>query len=107
MTRLSCELRGSSLIFKYELFHVDASSVTHRVWGGGGGGVIQSFVHALFYLAALPEYIASLRAEVEEEGRSKEGLDKTDKVDSFIKESQRMNPIGNRTVLLHLADGLR
>jgi len=62
---------------------------------------------ALFYLAALPEYIASLRAEVEEEGWSKEGLDKMHKVDSFIEESQRMNPIGNRTVLLHLASGLR
>ena len=63
-------------------------------------GVTQSFVHALFYLAALPEYIAPLRAEVEEvierEGWSKEGLDKMHKVDSFIKESQRMNPIGNR-----------
>ena len=63
-------------------------------------GVAQSFVHALFHLAALPEYIAPLRAEVEEvierEGWSKEGLDQMHKVDSFIKESQRMNPIGNR-----------
>jgi hypothetical protein len=62
--------------------------------------VTQSFVHALFYLAVLPEYIAPLRAEVDEvierEGWSKEGLDKMHKVDSFIKESQRMNPIGNR-----------
>ena len=66
----------------------------------GGGGVTQSFVHALVYLAALPEYIAPLRAEVEEvierEGWSKEGLDQMHKVNSFIKESQRMNPIGNR-----------
>ena len=94
-TCLSCELCGYSLIFKCKLFHVDASSVTHLV-----GVVPQSFVHALFYLAALPEYIAPLRAEVEEvierEGWSKEGLDKMHKVDSFIKESQRMNPIGNR-----------
>ena len=91
-TCLSCEFRGYSLIFKCEIFHVDAASVTQ--------GVTQSFVHVLFYLAALPEYIAPLRAEIEEvierEGWSKEGLDKMHKVDSFIKESQRMNPIGNR-----------
>ena len=31
---------------------------------------IQPFVHALFYLAALPEYIRPLRAEVEEDRKS-------------------------------------
>ena len=60
---------------------------------------IQSFVHALFYLAALPEYIGPLRAEVEEvierEGWTKEALDQMYKVDSFIKESQRKTPLEN------------
>ena len=63
----------------------------------------QTFVHALFYLAALPEYIGPLRAGVEEvierKGRSKEALDQMDKVDSFIKESQRKIPLGNRESL--------
>ena len=44
----------------------------------------QSFVHALFYFAALPACIEPLRAEVEEviecEGRTKEALDQMYKV---------------------------
>ena len=55
---------------------------------------------ALFYLAALPEYIGPLRKEIEEvnepEGWTKEVLDQMYKVDSFIKESQRKTPLGNR-----------
>ena len=46
-------------------------------------------MHALFYLAALPEYIGPLREEVEEvierKGWTKEALDQMYKVDSFIK----------------------
>ena len=57
-------------------------------------------MHALFYLAALPEYIGPFRAEVEEvierECLTKEALDQIDKVDSFIKESQRKTSLGNR-----------
>ena len=56
-------------------------------------------MHALFYLAALPEYIGHLREEVEEvirEGWTKEALDQMYKVDSFIKESQQKTPLGNR-----------
>ena len=59
----------------------------------------QTFVHALFYLAAVPEYVGRLREEVEEvirEGWTKEALDQMYKVDSFIKESQRKTPLGNR-----------
>jgi len=54
---------------------------------------------ALFYLALLPEYLAPLREEVEEttecEGWTKAALDKMHKMDSFIKESQRLHPPTN------------
>jgi cytochrome P450 len=57
-------------------------------------------MHAFYYLATFPEYLEPLRKEVEEvvksEGWTKAGLDKMHKIDSFIKESQRLNPIGNR-----------
>ncbi|KAF8153783.1 cytochrome P450 [Crassisporium funariophilum] len=58
-----------------------------------------TFVHAFYYLAAFPEYMQPLRDEVEEvikrEGWTKEGLDKMHKLDSFIKESQRLHPLGS------------
>jgi Cytochrome P450 len=48
-------------------------------------------------LAAFPEYIKPLREEVEEiiqrEGWTKAGIDQMCKIDSFIKESQRLHPI--------------
>ncbi len=59
---------------------------------------LQTFVYALFYLALFPEYWKPLRDEVEEvtksAGWTKEALDQMSKVDSFIKESQRLHPIG-------------
>ncbi|EDR01384.1 uncharacterized protein LACBIDRAFT_310984 [Laccaria bicolor S238N-H82] len=71
---------------------VNFAAITRLRWE------FQPFVHALFYLAALPEYIGPLRAEVEEvierEGWSKEALDQMHKVDSFIKESQRKTSLG-------------
>ncbi|KAF8959647.1 cytochrome P450 [Flammula alnicola] len=58
-----------------------------------------TFTHAFYYLVTYPEYIQALREEVEEvvkeEGWSKAGLDKMHKIDSFIKESQRLHPIAN------------
>ena len=57
-------------------------------------------MHALYYLASLPEYVQPLREEVEEvvksEGWTKAGLDQMHKLDSFIKESQRLHSLGNR-----------
>jgi cytochrome P450 len=57
-------------------------------------------VHAFYYLATYPEYMQPLREEVEEvvksEGWTKDGLDQMHKLDSFIKESQRLNPLANR-----------
>lgn len=56
----------------------------------------QALTQALYYLALLPEYWKPLRDEVEEalshEGWTKAGLGRMRKVDSFIKESQRLHP---------------
>nr|BED42931.1 cytochrome P450 monooxygenase [Trametes versicolor] len=53
-----------------------------------------TFTHALYNLAAYPEYIQPLRDEVEgiiaEEGWTKTSLGKMRKVDSFLKESMRL-----------------
>ncbi|KDQ49529.1 hypothetical protein JAAARDRAFT_165601 [Jaapia argillacea MUCL 33604] len=56
-----------------------------------------SFTHALFHLAANPQYIQPMREEVEaivnEEGWSKAAMQKMKKLDSFLKETQRYNGI--------------
>ena len=61
--------------------------------------MLQSFGHALFFLAEHPEYIQPLREEVdsivEKEGWSKASLAKMRKIDSFLKESQRLVGIGS------------
>jgi cytochrome P450 len=61
----------------------------------------QAFVQVLYHLAASPHYSASLREEVEsivkEAGWTKAALDRMSKVDNFIQESQRMNPVGSST----------
>ncbi|KAG5643941.1 hypothetical protein DXG03_009353 [Asterophora parasitica] len=57
-----------------------------------------TFCHALLYLAAFPEYVLPLRDEVQEvvdrEGWTHAGLAQMVKIDSFIKESQRLNSLG-------------
>ncbi|KAF8997910.1 cytochrome P450 [Cyathus striatus] len=57
-----------------------------------------TFLHALYNLAAHPEYIPELRKEIEEavaeEGWTKSTLDKMKKTDSFFKETQRLTPLG-------------
>lgn len=54
--------------------------------------------HALFDLCAMPEYVQQLREEVREivgkYGWTREGIHKLKKLDSFLKESQRMNHPG-------------
>jgi len=56
---------------------------------------MQTFVYLLYRLMANPEYIEPLRQEVEvaiaEEGWTKNGIDKMNKIDSFIRESQRVD----------------
>ncbi|KAF9528910.1 cytochrome P450, partial [Crepidotus variabilis] len=56
-----------------------------------------TFTQALYYLAANQRYIQPLREEVEEvtsrEGWTKAALDKMIRIDSFMKESQRLKPM--------------
>ncbi|KAI0337447.1 cytochrome P450 [Trametopsis cervina] len=59
-----------------------------------------SFVHALYNLAAMPEYADPLREEIEAQLGSdmskwtKDAFAKCWKLDSFLKESQRLNGLG-------------
>ncbi|KAF9478579.1 cytochrome P450 [Pholiota conissans] len=75
-----------------------------------------AFSHALYHLAASPEYLKPLREEVEEvvseEGWTKAALDKMVKIDSFLKETQRLHPLSsvmmNRVAVndYHFSNGL-
>lgn len=50
-----------------------------------------AFTHALYHLAAMPQYIQPMREEVEKvvgkEGWTKAAIDKLNMVDSFLKET--------------------
>ena len=56
---------------------------------------MQTFTQVLYRLLDNPEYIEPLRQEVEavvaEDGWTKAGLDKMHNIDSFIRESQRLD----------------
>ena len=60
----------------------------------------QTFMQVLYRLLANPEYIEPLRQEVEavvaEEGWTKTGMDKMYKIDSFIRETQRVDVLAVR-----------
>ena len=57
-------------------------------------------MQVLYRLLANPEYIEPLRQEVEavvaEEGWTKAGMDKMYKIDSFIRETQRIDVLATR-----------
>jgi hypothetical protein len=59
---------------------------------------VQAFTHALYYLAANPQHAVALRegvnAVVTEYGWTKAAVDRMYRIDSFIRESQRLNPVG-------------
>ena len=56
---------------------------------------MQTFVNVLYRLLSNPEYVEPLRHDVEaaiaEEGWTKAGMDKMDKIDSFLRETQRLD----------------
>ena len=60
----------------------------------------KTFTHALYHLAANPEYAEPLREEIErvvaEDGWTKASTARMWRLDSFLKESQRMNGVGAR-----------
>ena len=55
---------------------------------------MQSFTNVLYHLLSNPEYVEPLRRDVEtvvaEEGWTKAGMDKMHKLDSFLREAQRL-----------------
>ena len=63
--------------------------------------------HALFDLAAAPQYLQPLREEIEPiiaaEGWTKAAMGKMWKLDSFLRESQRFNGIGLSAYLSFLS----
>ena len=64
---------------------------------------LKSFTQALYMLASHPECVAPLREEAEtivrEEGWTRTALQKMRKVDSFMRENQRINGITSRDYL--------
>ena len=64
----------------------------------------QSITHALYHLAASPEYQQPIREEAEalisEEGWTKATMGKLWKLDSFLKESHRYNGMAVSTSLV-------
>ncbi|KAF9528911.1 cytochrome P450 [Crepidotus variabilis] len=75
--------------------------LTSRVLAINAGAIhttSMGFTQALYDLAARQEYVQPLREEVEKviarEGWTKAALDQMPQVDSFLKESQRLRPMG-------------
>ena len=62
-------------------------------------GSLQALTHALYHLAANPEYAIPLREEVRvlvaEHGWTKAAIDRMYKIDSFLRESLRLSPGGS------------
>ncbi|EIM80751.1 cytochrome P450 [Stereum hirsutum FP-91666 SS1] len=56
-----------------------------------------TLTHAIFYLATYPEYIPLLRAEadavISEDGWTKKGMQRMRRLDSFLRESSRINAV--------------
>ena len=65
----------------------------------------QSIIHAIYHLAANPEYMQPMREEIEavikEQGWSKVAVGKMWKLDSFLRESQRINGIVSSESVFH------
>jgi cytochrome P450 len=59
--------------------------------------MMQTSTHVLYRLLANPEYIEPLRQEIEavlaEEGWTKAGIDKMHKLDSVVRETQRIDSL--------------
>ncbi|KAH8996773.1 cytochrome P450 [Lactarius akahatsu] len=62
-----------------------------------------TFTNVLYRLLSNPEYVEPLRHDVEiaiaEEGWTKAGLDKMHKIDSFLRETQRLDSLDSLTLL--------
>jgi hypothetical protein len=60
----------------------------------------QTWLQALYYMTAYPQYLPILREEasqvIGECGWTKDALDRLSKLDSFIRETQRLSPLASR-----------
>jgi cytochrome P450 len=60
---------------------------------------MQTLTNVLYRLISNPEYVESLRHDVEtavsKEGWTKAGMDKMHKIDSFIRETQRVDDLNS------------
>jgi len=86
---------SSHVKFWFRLYHHYSMSLHFKLTHGPTDFSQQSFTQALFHLAAHAEYIEPLREEMEavllEEGWTKQAMGKMNKLDSFLKESQRLS----------------
>ena len=64
---------------------------------------MQTFIAVLYRLLSHPEYVEPLRHEVEtavaEEGWTKAAMDKMHKIDSFLREVQRLDGVDNGSLV--------
>lgn len=84
--------------------NIDGNS-HYTTWYSESNSYIQTFITALYHLAAYPEYVSPLRTEVEsiikEQGWSKSAFTSMHKLDSFLKETLRMTGLdGSRCIQL-------
>lgn len=68
----------------------------------------QALTHALYDLAIHPEYMKEMRDEIEaiiaEDGWTKPAMQRMRKVDSFLKESQRLNSLSIGMSIVYATD---
>lgn len=83
---------------------MDADSIASRIIAVNFAAIHTSglsITHAVYWLVARPEYLVPLREEIEQiidqYGWSKDSIAKMVKLDSFLKESSRMSPLGTQT----------
>jgi hypothetical protein len=61
--------------------------------------VVQTWLQALYYMTSYPQYLPILREEaaqvIGECGWTKGGIDRLEKLDSFIRETQRISPLAS------------
>ncbi len=59
----------------------------------------QTWLQALYYMTTYPQYLSTLREEavqvIGECGWTKDALDLLEKLDSFVRETQRLSPLAS------------
>jgi hypothetical protein len=70
--------------------------------------MLQALTQALYDLAIHPEYVKPIRDEIEaiitEDGWTKPAMQRMRKVDSFLKESQRLNSLADGTCIAYVTN---